>query len=131
MTWQLSQPRKLGWLFLISGIWRTIKSSKHLGHPKRRELRRKRLPQGLEARLIWGKYREAPRIDYGVRHKASLLIMRIYTCVLMLYKGRRRRTHPVYSLFKFKSKFNMFCKYKTVFLLQYFKILTNFTSKRI
>ena len=34
--------------------------------------------------------------------------MRIYTCVLMLYKGRRSRTPPVYSLFKFQSKF-MFC----------------------
>ena len=31
----------------------------------------------LEERLILGKYREAPRIDYGVKHKASLLIMRI------------------------------------------------------
>ena len=51
----------------------------------------------LEERLIRGKYREAPRIDYGVKHKASLLIMRIYTCVLMLYEGRRSRTHPVYS----------------------------------
>ena len=53
----------------------------------------------LEERLILGKYREAPRIDYGVKHKAKLLIMRIYTCVLMLYKGRRSRTPPVYSLF--------------------------------
>ena len=43
----------------------------------------------IEERLIRGKYREAPTIDYGVKHKASLLIMRIYTCVLMLYKGRR------------------------------------------
>ena len=34
-----------GWSFLISGIWRTIRSSKHLRHPKRREIRRKRLPQ--------------------------------------------------------------------------------------
>ena len=66
--------------------------------------------------LTLGKYRKAPRIDYGVKHKASLLIMRIYTCVLMLYKGRRSRTHPVYSLFKFQTKF-MFCKCKTVFLL--------------
>ena len=40
-----------------------------------------------------------------MKHKASLLIMRIYTCVLMLYKGRRSRTHPVYSLFKFQIKF--------------------------
>ena len=53
----------------------------------------------LEERLILGKYREAPRIDYGVKHKASLLIMHIYTCVLMLYKGRPSRTPPVYSLF--------------------------------
>ena len=75
-----------------------------------------RLPKKIEERLIRGKYREAPRIDYGVKHKASLLIMRIYTCVLMLYKGRRSRTHPVYSLFKFQSKF-MFCKCKTVLLL--------------
>ena len=50
------------------------------------------------------RYRDkAPTIDYGVKRKASLLIMRIYTCVLMLYKGRRSRTHPVYSLFKFQS----------------------------
>ena len=42
---------------------------------------------------------------------------------LMLYKGRRSCTPSVYSLFKFQSKF-MFCKCKTVFLLQYFKILT-------
>ena len=34
-----------GWSFLISKIWRTIRSSKHLKHPKRREIRRKRLPQ--------------------------------------------------------------------------------------
>ena len=34
-----------GWSFLISGIWWTIRSSKHLRHPKRREKRRKRLPQ--------------------------------------------------------------------------------------
>ena len=34
--------------------------------------------------------------------------MRIYTCVLMLYKGRRSRIPPVYLLFKFQSKF-MFC----------------------
>ena len=54
----------------------------------------------------------------------------IYTCVLMLYKGRRSRAPPVYSLFKFQSKF-MFCKCKTVFLLLYFKILTDFTCKRI
>ena len=53
----------------------------------------------LEERLILGKYREAPRIDYGMKNKASLLIMRIYTCILMLYKGRRSRTPPVYSLF--------------------------------
>ena len=45
---------------------------------------------------IRGKYREARTIDYSVKHKASLLIMRIYTCVLMLYKGRRSRTHPVF-----------------------------------
>ena len=76
----------------------------------------RRLPKTLEERLIRGKYKEAPTIDYGVKHKASLLIMHIYTCVLMLYKGRRSRTHPVYSLFKFQSKF-MFCKCKTVFLL--------------
>ena len=76
----------------------------------------RRLPKKIEERLIRGKYREAPTIDYGVKHKASLLIMRIYTCVLMLYTGRRSRTHPVYSLFKFQSKF-MFCKCKTVFLL--------------
>ena len=79
--------------------------------------RRQRLDcRRIEERLIQGKYREAPTIDYGVKYKASLLIMRIYTCVLMLYKGRRSRTHPVYSLFKFQSKF-MFCKCKTVFLL--------------
>ena len=105
-----------GWSFLISGIWRIIRSSKHLRHPKRREIRRNDCHKTLEERLIRGKYREAPRIDYGVKHKASLLIMRIYTCVLMLYKGQRSRTHPVYSLFKFQSKF-MFCKCKTVFLL--------------
>ena len=75
-----------------------------------------RLPKKIEERLIRGKYREAPTIDYGVKYKASLLIMRIYTCILMLYKGRCSRTHPVYSLFKFQSKF-MFCKCKTVFLL--------------
>ena len=75
-----------------------------------------RLPKKIEERLIRRKYREAPTIDYGVKYKASLLIMRIYTCVLMLYKGRHSRTHPVYSLFKFQSKF-MFCKCKTVFLL--------------
>ena len=51
----------------------------------------RRLPKKIKERLIRGKYREAPTIDYGVKHKASLLIMRIYTCVLMLYKGR---THP-------------------------------------
>ena len=34
-----------GWSFLISGTWPTIGSSKHLRHPKRREIRRKRLPQ--------------------------------------------------------------------------------------
>ena len=34
-----------GWSFLISGIWRTIRSSKHLRYPKRREIRRKRLAQ--------------------------------------------------------------------------------------
>ena len=34
-----------GWSFLISGIWQTIRSSKHLRHPERREIRRKRLPQ--------------------------------------------------------------------------------------
>ena len=34
-----------GWSFLISGIWRTIRSSKHLRHPKRREIRRRRQPQ--------------------------------------------------------------------------------------
>ena len=84
-----------GWSFLISGIWPTIRSSKHLRHPKRREIRRNDCHKTLEERLIRGKYREAPRIDYGVKHKASLLIMRIYTCDLMLYKGRRSRTHPV------------------------------------
>ena len=78
--------------------------------------RRQRLKETAEERLIRGKYREAPTIDYGVFHKAGLLIMRICTCVLMLYKGRRSRTHPVYSLCKFQSKF-MFCKCKTVFLL--------------
>ena len=76
----------------------------------------RRLPKKIEERLIRGKYKEVPTSDYGVKHKASLLIMRIYTCVLMLYKGRRSSTHPVYSLFKFQSKF-MFCKCKTVFLL--------------
>ena len=120
-----------GWSLLISKIGRTIRSSKHLRHPKNRELRRKhRSDKTLEERLILGKYREAPRIDYDVKHWAGLLIMRIYTCVLMLYKGRRSRTPTVYSLFEFQSKF-MFCKCKTVFLLLYFKILTNFTSKRI
>ena len=119
-----------GWSFLISRIRRTIRSSEHLRHPKKRELRRNDCHKTLEERLILGKYREAPRIDYGVKQKASLLIMQIYTCVLMLYKGQRSRTHPVYSLFKFQSKF-MFCKCKTVFLLMYFKILTNFTCKRI
>ena len=34
----------------------------------------------------------------------------------MLYKGRRSRTPPVYSLLKFESKF-MFCKCKTYYLL--------------
>ena len=69
----------------------------------------RRLPKKIEGRLIRGKYREAPTNEYGVKHKASgLLIMRIYTCILMLYKGRCSRTHPVYSLFKFQSKF-MFC----------------------
>ena len=34
-----------GWSFLISGIWPTIRSNKHLRHPKRREIRQKRLPQ--------------------------------------------------------------------------------------
>ena len=76
----------------------------------------RRLAKKIEERLIRGKYREGPTIDYGVKHKASLLIMRIYTCVLMLYKGRRSRIHPVYSVFKFQSKF-MFCKCKTVVLL--------------
>ena len=103
------------WSFLISRLRRTIKISEH---------------KTLEERLILGKCREAPKIDYGVKHKASLLIMRIHTCVLMLYKGPRSRTPQVYSLFKFQSKF-MFCKCKTVFLLLYFKILTNFTCKRI
>ena len=78
--------------------------------------RNERRPKKIEERLIRGKYRGAPTIDYGVKHKASLLIMRIYTCVLMLYKGRRSRTHPVYSLFKSQSKF-MLCKCKAVFLL--------------
>ena len=50
----------------------------------------------LEERLILGKYREVPRLDYSMKHKASLLIMHIYTCVLMLYKGRRSHTPPVY-----------------------------------
>ena len=93
-----------GWSFLISRIWLTIRSSEHLRHPKRRELRRNDCHKTLEERLILGKYREAPRIDYGVKHQASLLIIRIYTCVLMLYKGRRSRTPPVYSLFKLQSK---------------------------
>ena len=97
-----------GWSFMISRVWRNIRSSKHLRHPKRRELRRKQLRKTLEERLTLGKYAEAPRIDYGVKQKASLLIMRIYTCVLMLCKGRRSRSPPVYSLFKFQSKF-MFC----------------------
>ena len=119
-----------GCSYLISGIWQTIRSSEHLRHPKRRELRRNDCHMTLEERLIPGKYREALRIDYSVKCKASLLIMRIYACVLMLYKGWRSRTPPVYSLFKFKSKF-MFCKCKTVFLFLYFKILTNFTCKRI
>ena len=123
-----------GWSFLISRIWRTIRSSKHLKHLKRRELRRKRLRQEyktLEERLILEKYKEAPSFDYGVKNKAGFLRMGIlYTCVLMLYKGQRSRRPPVYSLFKFQSKF-MFCKCKTVFLLLHFKILTNFTSKRI
>ena len=66
--------------------------------PRRRHCLR-RLPKKIEERLIQGKYRDAPKIDYGMKHKASLLIIRIYTCVLMLYKGRRSRTHPVYSLF--------------------------------
>ena len=119
-----------GWSFMISRIWRTIRSSKHLRLPKTSEnWDENDCDKTLEERLILGKYREA-LIDYGVKHKASLLTMRIYTCVLMLYKGRRSRTPPVYSLFKFQSKF-MFCKCKTVFLLLYFKILTNFTSKRI
>ena len=83
---------------------------------KRRQRLSRRLPKKIEEILIRGKYRAAPTIDYGVKHKASLLIMRIYTCVLMLYKSWRSRTHPVYSLFKFQSKF-MFCKCKTVFLL--------------
>ena len=74
-----------GWSFLISGILRTIRSSKHLRHPKRREINKNDCHKSLEERLIRGKYREAPKIDYGVKHKASLLIMRIYTCVLMLY----------------------------------------------
>ena len=34
-----------GWSFLILGIWWTIRSSKHLRHSKRPEIRRKRLPQ--------------------------------------------------------------------------------------
>ena len=63
-----------------------------------------------------GNYREAPRIEYGVKHKVSLWIMRNYSCVIMLYKGRRSRYPPVYSLFKFQSKF-VFCKCKTVFLI--------------
>ena len=45
--------------------------------------------EDCEERLIWGKYREAPTIDYGVKHKASLYI---YTCALMLYKGRRSQS---------------------------------------
>ena len=65
---------------------------------RRRHKGSRRLLKKIEERLIRGKYREAPRIDYGVKHKASLLIMRIYTCLLMLYKGRRSRAHPVYSL---------------------------------
>ena len=83
---------------------------------RRRRQKLEEMPMKIEERLIRKKYKEAPAIDYGVKHKASLLIMRIYTCVLMLYKGWRSRTHPVYSLFKFQSKF-MFCKCKTVFLL--------------
>ena len=55
----------------------------------------RRLPKKIEERLIRVKYREVPTIDYGVKHKASLLIMHIYTCVLMLYKGRRSPTHLV------------------------------------
>ena len=64
------------WPILISRIWRTIRSSEHLRHPKRRELRRERLPvchKTSEGRLIMEKHREAPRIDYGVKRKASLL----------------------------------------------------------
>ena len=56
---------------------------------RRRRQRLEELPKKIEERLIRGKYREAPTIDYGVKNKASLLIMRIYTCVLMLYKGQR------------------------------------------
>ena len=93
--------------------------AEHLARRNERR-RRQRLEETAEVKieetLIRGKYREAPTIDYGMKHKASLLIMRIYTCALMLHKGWRSRTHPVYSLFKFQSKF-MFYKCKTVFLL--------------
>ena len=54
--------------------------SRKLPKAKGKEVSR-RLPKKIEERLIRGKYREAPAIDYGVKHKESLLIMRIYTCV--------------------------------------------------
>ena len=46
---------------------------------RRGRQRLERLPKKIEERLIRGKYREAPTIDYGVKHKTSLLTMRIYT----------------------------------------------------
>ena len=41
-----------GWSFLISGIWRTIRSSKHLRHPKRREIDENDCRKTREERLI-------------------------------------------------------------------------------
>ena len=50
-----------GWSFLISGIWRTIRSSKHLRHPKRREIRRKRLPQDSWREINSGKIQRSAK----------------------------------------------------------------------
>ena len=50
-----------GWSFLISGIWQTIRSSKHLRHPKRQEIRRKRLPQDFSREINSGKIQRSAK----------------------------------------------------------------------
>ena len=72
-----------GLSFLISGIWRTVRSSKHLRHPKRREIRRKRLPQDSwrEIRpmelLILFTVREFSKYNAGSFHYSFFIMFEI------------------------------------------------------